>query len=341
MKSLRAAVIGIGHLGRHHARKYAQCPGVELIAVVDPNPAQAGAIAAETGAQLLFDHRQLIGLVDLVSVVVPTSCHYSVARDLLSAGIHVLVEKPITATLAEGRDLVALAREQNCVLQVGHLERFNPVVEALAARVDQPMFIESQRIAPFGLRGTDVNVVLDLMIHDIDLVLNLVAQPVLRIDASGSPVLSSQLDIASARIQFAGGCVANLTASRVSHKRERRMRVFQQNAYLSADLCHPTLDIYRKKDGEEMFAGIPAIASERLELGPGDALNSEIQAFVASVRNGTAPLVSGADGLQALETANEIIRQLEAHPLPGQPGQRITHDRRIRDKGHHPQKGAL
>lgn len=318
MNSLRAAVIGVGHLGGHHARKYANCADVELTAVVDVDNARASQIAAETGARVLSDHRQLIGQVDLVSVVVPTSHHWKVARDLIEAGIHVLVEKPITATLAEGRELVELARAHGCVLQVGHLERFNPVMEALAARVDQPMFIESHRIAPFGLRGTDVNVVLDLMIHDIDLILNLVGGPVVKIDASGSPVLSSQLDIANARIQFASGCVANLTASRVSHKRERRMRIFQHNAYLSADLCNPTLDIYRKTDGEEMFPGIPSIQSERLELGSGDALNSEIQAFVASVRNGTTPLVSGTEGLRALETANEIIRQLEAHPLPGQ-----------------------
>lgn len=318
MRSLTAAVIGVGHLGGHHARKYANCPDVDLAAVVDVDGKRGHQIAAETGSRLLTDYRELIGQVDLVSVVVPTSCHFEVTRDLLAAGIHVLVEKPITATIAEGRELVALARARGCVLQVGHLERFNPVVEELAARVEQPMFIESHRIAPFGLRGTDVNVVLDLMIHDIDLILNLVGEPVVRIDASGSPILSSELDIANARIQFASGCVANLTASRVSHKRERRMRIFQHNAYLSADLCNPTLDIYRKTDSEEMFPGIPSISNERLELGPGDALNSEIRAFIACVRDGTPPLVSGADGLRALETASEIIRQLETHPLPGQ-----------------------
>lgn len=317
MKTLRAAVIGVGHLGGHHARKYANCPDVELVSVVDPDRERAADIAAETGAQILSDHRELIGEVDLVSVVVPTSCHYLVARDMLEAGVHVLVEKPITATIAQGKELVALSEARGCLLQVGHLERFNPVMEALAAQVEEPLFIESHRIAPFGLRGTDVDVVLDLMIHDIDLVLNLVRSPIKRIDASGSPVLSSQLDIANARIQFTNGCVANLTASRVSHKRERRMRIFQHNAYLSADLCNATLDIYRKTTAE-MYPGISSIQREQLELNPGDALDAEIRAFINSARNGSQPLVSGRDGLQALQTANEIIRQLEANPLPGQ-----------------------
>lgn len=314
MKPLRAAVVGVGHLGGYHAQKYARCPGVELTAVVDTDAVRARQVAAESGARVYSDHRELIGNVDLASVVVPTSSHYEVARDLLQAGIHVLVEKPITATIPQGRDLVNMAEAYGCVLQVGHLERFNPVMEALAARVEAPMFIECYRIAPFGLRGTDVDVVLDLMIHDIDLILTLVRSPVERIHANGAPILSAQLDIANARIQFASGCVANLTASRVSQKRERSMRIFQPNAYLSADFYKPTLDIYRKMR-EEVSPGIPDIRVEHLELEPGDALDAEIHAFVGSVRNGSPPLVSGLDGLQALQTANEIVRQLHSHPL--------------------------
>jgi predicted dehydrogenase len=323
MIPLRAAVVGAGHLGHFHARKYMGCADVALTAIVDSDPGRALQLAAETGAQACADHRQLLGRVDLASVVVPTSCHYEVTLDLLEAGIHVLVEKPIAATVAQGRHLVELAADRRLTLQVGHLERFNPVMQALAARTNGPMFIESHRIAPFSLRGTDVDVILDLMIHDIDLILNLVDAPVRGIDASGSPVLSSQLDIANARLQFTTGCVANVTASRVSHKRERRMRLFQHDAYLSADMIDHKLNIYRKMEGE-MFPGtagvqgIPSIQEERLEFAPGDALGTEIQAFVSSVRNGTPPVVSGADGLRALQVASEIIRQLEASPLPGQ-----------------------
>lgn len=324
MKPLRAAVVGVGHLGRYHAQKYANCPGVELTAVVDTDAERAGQVAADSGAQVYSDHRQLIGKVDLASIVVPTSYHYAVARDLLQAGVHVLVEKPITANLAQGQELVSAAEAAGCVLQVGHLERFNPVMEALVARVESPMFIESYRIAPFGMRGTDVDVVLDLMIHDIDLILNLVGSPVERVDANGAPILSPELDIANARIQFANGCVANLTASRISQKRERRMRIFQPNAYLSADFHQPTLEIYRKAS-TEMYPGIPDVQAERLELEPGDALDAEIRAFVHSVQHGLPPLVSGPDGLQALQTANEIVRQLQAHPM----GQKLRGPRAV------------
>lgn len=318
MKPLRAAVVGAGYLGAHHARKYMMCEDSVLTAVVDIDTGRAERVALETGARRYSDFRQLIGQVDIASVVVPTSAHFEVASHLLKAGIHVLVEKPIAATVAQARKIVELAKAHQCVLQVGHLERFNPVVQALLSRVGQPMFISSDRIAPFNLRGTDVDVVLDLMIHDIDLVLSLVDSPVRRIDASGSPVLSSHLDIANARIQFDSGCVATLTASRVSHKRERSIRIFQHNAYFSANLCTPTLDVYRKSD-REMYPGIAAIECERVQPGPGDALKTEIEAFVASVRTGSPPQVSGNDGLRALETANAIIRQLEAQPLPGQP----------------------
>lgn len=311
MKTLRAAVVGVGHLGRFHAQKYAALADTRLAAVVDADPDRARAVAAETGAEPLTDHRELAGRVDLASVAVPTSGHFAVVRDLLIAGIHVLVEKPITVTTDEARQLIELARSRNLRLQVGHLERFNPVMGLLATRLERPLFIESSRVAPFKPRAMDVDVVLDLMIHDIDLILNLVKSPLTRIDASGSPVITPGIDIANARLQFANGCVANVTASRISLKQERRMRLFQDDAYFSADLAGGTLEVRRKADGgREMFPGVPAIESEHLQPEPGDALEAEIRAFVASVRDGLPCAVTGEDGLQALEAATAVIAQV-------------------------------
>lgn len=319
MSKLRAAVIGVGHLGRFHAQKYAALEEIELVAVVDNHAEQAQKVADEVGCQALTDYQELIGKVDLVSVVVPTPYHYKVAGELLDAGIHTLVEKPITTTVDEGRDLVARAKKAGVVLQVGHLERFNPVISELKARADQPMFIESHRLASFKPRGSDVSVILDLMIHDIDLIQNLIQQPVQRIDASGGSVVSDHIDIANARIQFANGCVANVTASRISLKAERRMRLFQHNTYLAADMGNRVLHVYHKHESaSDTFAGIPGVAYDRLEFPEADALMVEIQAFADSVRNGTPPVVSGEDGVQALEIAIEVARQLAENPLPGQ-----------------------
>ena len=320
MKQLRAAVIGAGYLGRFHAQKYATLPGVRLTAIVDIDSARADSLAAETSAEAYTDYRAILDKVDVASVVVPTSQHYAVGRDLLEAGLHVLMEKPIAADVAEATALVKLATARNRVLQVGHLERFSPVVQALSERVEAPMFIEAHRLAPFKPRGTDVNVVLDLMIHDIDLALMLVKAPVEQIHASGVPVLSEQIDIANARIQFANGCVANLTASRVSLKSVRRLRLFQDNAYLAADMGNHTLDWYRKAPGQSVH-GLPGIAGDRLVLASGDSLRDEIAAFLDSARTGSPPQVTGMDGIRALETALEVVRQLQAYPLPGQRAQ--------------------
>jgi predicted dehydrogenase len=317
-KPLRAAVIGVGYLGRLHAQKYAALDGAELVAVVDSDAARAHAVAEETGTAACTDYRSLLGRIDVASVVVPTSQHFEVARELLAAGVHVLVEKPIAATVDEARALVELAEAEGRVLQVGHLERFNPVMTALLERVEQPMFIESHRLAPFKPRGTDVSVVLDLMIHDLDLIQMLVGAPIRRIDASGLAVLSStHMDIANARIQFANGCVANATVSRVSQKGERRLRLFQHNAYLAADFSGHILDVARKLAEVPAGAELP-IELERISVPKGDALLAEIEAFVHCAREGKPPLVSGRDGLQALQTALEVIRQAEANPLPGQ-----------------------
>lgn len=318
MKPLRAAVVGTGYLGRFHAQKYAALPEAELVAVVDSNRRRAEEVAAELGCRPLTDYHELTGQVDVVSIVVPTQHHYQVASDLLRGNIHVLVEKPMTVTLGEADALIRLAAERELRLQVGHLERFNPAVQAMVDMVSTPMFIESHRLAPYNPRGADVSVVLDLMIHDIDIILNLVHQPLSRIDANGVQVISSDIDIANARLQFENGCVANVTASRVSQKSERKMRLFQPSAYIALDFQSRSLDIRRKGEGEQS-PGIPEILSEHQEFEGGDAILSEIRAFLQSVRTGSRPIVSGEDGRQALATAIEITRQLKANPLPGQP----------------------
>ncbi len=318
MKPLRAAVVGAGYLGRFHAQKYAALPEAELVAVVDSDRDRATQVAAELGCRALTDYRELPGQVDVASIVVPTRLHYQAATTLLMRDIHVLVEKPITVTLDEAEALIRLAADRDLRLQVGHLERFNPAVQALVDMVSVPMFIESHRLAPYNPRGADVSVILDLMIHDIDIILNVVGQPLARIDANGVAVISNDVDIANARLQFENGCVANVTASRVSQKSERKMRLFQPSAYIALDFQRRSLDIRRKGD-EEQAPGIPNILSEQREFEGGDAILAEVQAFLHSVRTGSRPIVSGEDGRQALATAIEITRLLNANPLPGQP----------------------
>jgi predicted dehydrogenase len=246
-----------------------------------------------------------------VSIAVPTPLHHAIGRAFLERGIHVLIEKPIATTVAEGRDLVELARKHECVLQVGHLERFNPAIVAAADRLKTPRFVESHRLAPFRQRGTDVSVVLDLMIHDIDLIQELVGTPIESIDAVGSPIFSGELDIVNARIRFRGGCVANTTASRISLKQERKIRIFQDDAYLSIDLQQKILTVIRKKDAAPVES--PAqVAIEEESFEQGDALLAQIEAFLRSVRERSAPVVSGEDGLRALETAiriTELVQQ--------------------------------
>lgn len=307
---LRTAVIGVGYLGRFHAQKYRELPDSELIAVVDSSPEAAQKVADELGVPAVADYRDLIGRVDAVSIVVPTPLHFSVAETLLEAGIHVLVEKPITETIEQAQRLIDLARQKNCVLQIGHLERFNPAVQAAAQVISTPRFIESHRLAPFKQRGTDVSVVLDLMIHDIDLIQELVGRPIASIDAVGAQVFSQDIDIANARIRFEGGCVVNTTASRVSLKQERKLRIFQDDAYLSVDLQQKILTVVRKKEAGPVES--PAqVAIDEQSFEQGDALRSEIEAFLSSVLTGAAPVVSGEDGLRALATAIKITELLE------------------------------
>lgn len=308
-KTIRTAVIGVGYLGQFHAEKYAAIPGSQLVAVVDANRERAEEVATKTGCLAVSDYRELIGQVDAVSIVVPTQLHFQVARDFLTAGVHVLLEKPITTTIEEAETLIAVAREKGLVFQVGHLERFNPVIMALDGVLTTPGFIESVRIAPFKPRGTDVNVVLDLMIHDIDIIQHLVGSPVKQINSIGAPVFTDEEDIANARILFENGCVANVTASRISLKSERRMRIFQPDAYVTLDFQNKRLAVFRKGEGE-MLPGVPNIRIEEKDFEQGDALKSEIADFLDCIATGRPPRVSGEDGKRALETALLINKKL-------------------------------
>ncbi|MDE2338091.1 MAG: Gfo/Idh/MocA family oxidoreductase [Gammaproteobacteria bacterium] len=309
MEQIKAAVIGVGYLGRFHAQKYAQSPRCRLEAVVDARAEAREQVAAELGTRPLADYRELLGKVDAVSVVTPTPAHFAIARDFLLAGAHVLVEKPITETPREARELIDLADRCGRVLQVGHLERFNSAILAAEPYLRSPRFVECHRLAPYKERGTDVNVVLDLMIHDIDLVQTIVGAPVATIDAIGTPVFSEAIDIANARIRFANGCVVNATASRVSLKTERKMRLFEDDAYLSLDLQQKILTLIRKRAPGEAAGALP-VSIEEQSLEQGDALKAEIEAFLESIRTGKPPVVSGEDGLMALETAMRITEQV-------------------------------
>lgn len=303
---LRTAVIGVGYLGRFHAQKYSQLPGSRLVAVVDANTQAAEKVAAEVGTAALQDYRELFGRVDAVSLAVPTPLHHRIGRELLEEGIHVLVEKPIATTAAEARELIEVAKDRGCVLQVGHLERFNPAIVAAVARLKTPRFVESHRLAPFKQRGTDVSVVLDLMIHDIDLIQELVGRPIEHIDAIGSSVFSGEIDIVNARLRFEGGCVANTTASRISLKQERKIRIFQDDAYLSIDMQQKILSVIRKKDAAVAVESPAQVSIEEESFDQGDALREEIAAFLHAVRSNSEPVVTGEDGLRALETAIRI-----------------------------------
>lgn len=313
MKRLRAAVIGVGYLGRYHARKYAALEDVDLVAVADTDFARARQVACECGCRAADDFHTILGDVDLASVVVPTEGHRAVARECLEAGTHVLVEKPVARTVEEAEELIRLAALYGRVLQVGHLERFNPAIIALHELLCRPMFVESSRLATFRPRGTDVDVVLDLMIHDIDLILNMVGSEIAAIRPIGFPVLTDDVDIAHARLEFVNGCVANVTASRVSQAALRKVRVFQQDAYLSIDLNPPRLTCWRRlRDG----GGAVRLEPEEKDFPQVDLLMEEIRAFVHAVRDGTPPLVSGTDGKRALEVALRISSGMRT-PQPG------------------------
>ena len=305
VSEIRTAVIGVGYLGKFHAQKYSQLKNSKLVAVVDNDFEKAQGVAADTGCRAITDYRELLDNVDAVSIVVPTELHFSVAKDFLQHGSHVLVEKPITTTLEQADELIEIAKENERIFQVGHLERFNPAMFALEQELNEARFIESHRLAPYNPRGTDVNVILDLMIHDIDIILDIVNSEVEKIDASGTPVLSQDIDIANARIVFQNGCVANVTASRASNKMERKMRIFQNDAYLSVDFQNRELSVYRKGNGE-MYPGIPNIDIKNSKFDESDALLTEIDHFLICISTNLTPKVTGYDGKRALQTAIRI-----------------------------------
>ncbi len=315
---MRTAVVGAGYLGRFHAQKYATLENSTLVGIVDPDPGAREAVSGELGVAAHAEHRALVGRVDAVSIVTPTPTHHAIAKDFLEGGAHVLVEKPMTATVEQARDLIATAKRFGRILQVGHLERFNAAMRALQPILTVPRFIESARLAPFKARGTDVDVVLDLMIHDIDLILSIVRSPVVSVDAVGTRVFSGAIDIANARLRFANGCVANATASRVSMKTERKLRLFQDDAYLSVDL-HQKVRTLIRKDPTRTVDGVPGVSIDETSYEASDALRDEIAAFLAAAQSGSTPAVTGEDGLAALEVAlaitDQVVRDQPPHGL--------------------------
>jgi predicted dehydrogenase len=302
---LRVAVIGVGYLGRFHALIYSRMSDVDLIGVVDADPERAAAVAAEAGCVAFEAIDDVLRQgVDAVSIVVPTTAHLEAASPFLSRGIPVLLEKPIAATLADGVEIVRLARASGATLQIGHVERFNAGVMALAQRIEAPVYLEAQRMGGFTERATDVDVVSDLMIHDIDIILSLVGSRIADISAVGASVLTEHVDIASARLQFDNGAVANVVASRVSDKTTRRIRVFQPGRYLSLDFIEQTIDIAEPR--ASAGAARPEIARDRIRVDPVKPLDAELADFVGCIREGRRPLVDGQTGLDALEVALEV-----------------------------------
>lgn len=308
---LRVGVAGVGYLGRFHARIYASMPDVELVGVADSNEHVAKEVAAQHGCRAYTDARELLGNIDAVSIVVPTIYHSDVARPFLEKGVHMLMEKPIAPSYEESRALVELAERAGVIFQVGHLERFNAGIMALAERARNPRFIEVHRLGPFVERATDVDVVTDLMIHDIDIVLSLVRSNISNIAATGIPVLTEHVDIANARIEFENGAVANVTASRVSNKKLRRIRIFGAEHYYGLDYIDQKLEMVRSEPDSE-GGKWPRIVTEQLDITPRPPLDAELEYFVKSVRTGTPPLVTGRVGLEALRVALLVKEKIAA-----------------------------
>ncbi len=311
---LRAAVVGAGRLGSLHAAKYATAAGVRLQYVVDIDAGAAAKVASAHSSKPLGDYRELAhrlkGTVDLATVATPCVTHHEIASELLSAGIDVLLEKPMTATIREAQDLAGLAEKSRRVLQIGHLERFNPAIVRLHSIVTSPRFIECHRLAPFTERGTDVDVILDLMIHDLDVVLFITGAEIASVEALGVAVLTDTIDVANARIRFSDGTIANLNASRVAPRRERKIRFFQPDAYVSVDYDARRIQVYRKT-APQSEGGYPTISAEQIDLGQGDPLADEINAFIRCVRTRETPVVSARDGLRVIEACERIRNAMQ------------------------------
>jgi predicted dehydrogenase len=308
VKELQVGVIGVGYLGRFHAQKYAAMDGVRLVGVADPDRERAEAVARETGCSPFTDYWQLMERVEAASIVVPTIYHHEVAKNCLEHGLDLLVEKPFTTTLEEADELIELAKTKNLILQVGHLEQFNPAVQAAKPLLDHPLFIEAHRLSVFKDRSTDVDVVLDLMIHDIDIILSIVDAPIQTIHTVGAPVITPLTDIANARLIFANGCTANVTVSRISMENMRRMRIFQPGRYLSVDFSKKEVMSIRLKQGEQNQQPLPDI--EKYGFADQDILEMELKDFISHVRDRSQPVVSGEAGRRALRVALEVVEQI-------------------------------
>lgn len=310
MGKLRVGVVGVGYLGKFHAQKYHHMPDVDLVGVVDTDVDQGKIVADENCTAYCQDYQSLFGKVDAISIAAPTPVHFSIAKDFLMQDIDVLIEKPITSVIEDADELIKVAESRGLIIQVGHLEHFNPAVVALEGKIDQPRFIESHRLGIFQGRCTDVSVVLDLMIHDIDLILNLVRSEIKTVNAAGISVISGNIDIANARLEFVNGAVANVTASRISAKNERKLRLFQKNAYISIDFANHKITVVHP-DLSQSDGLIPGMKIEELSFDKGDALDDELKSFVHAVKHRRQPLVTGQMGRDALKTALAIMAQIQ------------------------------
>ncbi len=310
--TIKAGVIGVGYLGRFHALKYRAIEAADLVGVADSNAARASEVASECGCRSFTDYRQLLDVVDAVSIAVPTSLHHQVALEALNHGVDILLEKPMTVTLAEADQLIELAERNKLILQVGHLERFNPAVQAMKPFLTTPVFIESSRISTFKRRGVDVDVVLDLMIHDIDIILTIIDSPLKTIHTVGAPVVTDTTDIANARLIFENGATANITVSRVSLTNVRKMRVFQPGFYISVDFANKKIMTIKLTD-EQLASGMVRSVRVVQSYAEEDALLNEIYHFVTHVKNRTRPDVTGVEGRRALEVVMQVMEQIKEH----------------------------
>ncbi|OGU29801.1 MAG: oxidoreductase [Ignavibacteria bacterium GWA2_35_9] len=327
MDKLKVGIIGVGHLGKLHTKMFSGIKNCELIGIYDIDLSNAHSVGDELKVKVFESEESLLNVVNAASVAVTTSAHYEVAKRCLERGIHIFIEKPITSTITEAETLVKLASDKKLTLQVGHIERFNPALVSLEKYIINPLFIQSDRLSQFNPRGTDVAVVLDLMIHDIDVILSLIKSEVKRIDANGVPVVSDNVDIANARIQFENGAVANVTASRISQKKMRKMRIWQRDNYIALDFVTGASEMYRLLPlGENISAGVPfgeigvggnkkKLFYEQPETKEINALSYELELFINAVINKTRPVVSGEDGLRALAVADDIIKKIEESKL--------------------------
>lgn len=312
MSDVKVGVVGVGSLGQHHARNYSQMEGCELVGVADIDRKASTRTSSLYSCQAFFDHQLLFDHIDAVSIVAPTSKHFELAKEFLDRGIHVLVEKPITDSVSQARELIELANEKDRILQVGHIERFNTAIVRLQKILTRPVFIECHRLGPYDPRVRDVGVVLDLMIHDIDIVLQVVNSPLISVDAVGVPILSDREDIANARMKFESGCIANLTVSRVTPNKLRKIRIFQPDTYISLDYQRQNMEIYGREEIENPGPDEPRaqIVRRKIRLKKQEPLRAELDHFIDCVRNGHEPRVTGEHGHDALEVAIEITEQI-------------------------------